>query len=179
MTGVQTCALPISIFWGIAQMFVVLSQDISGEQLVSVFQGSLIFAAIGIVVGSFIAAKASEQFVEIGLVPVAAVGAAVSMVCLFFVDSIVLTAIFYALLGIFAGANFIVLKTVIQHYSRPDSSGRVLAVANMIQMSVLFLFLGVQSLLLIFTSIEVKDFFLILAVVLTICFALTFCDLLE
>ncbi|MBO5949190.1 MAG: MFS transporter [Fibrobacteraceae bacterium] len=170
---IRMSILGLAIFWGIAQMFVVLSQDISGEQLVSVFQGSLIFAAIGIVVGSFIAAKASEQFVEIGLVPVAAVGAAVSMVCLFFVDSIVLTAIFYALLGIFAGANFIVLKTVIQHYSRPDSSGRVLAVANMIQMSVLFLFLGVQSLLLIFTSIEVKDFFLILAVVLTICFALT------
>lgn len=170
---IRMSILGLAIFWGIAQMFVVLSQDISGESLMSVFQGSLIFAALGIVVGSFVAVKASKDFVEIGLVPVAAVGSAISMVILFFLDSPIGVAIFYALLGVFAGANFIVLKSVIQHYTRPNSSGRVLSVANMFQMGVLILFLGVQSLLLIFTSIEVKDFFLILAVVLTICFALT------
>lgn len=170
---IRMSILGLAIFWGIAQMFVVLSQDISGEHLMSVLHGSLSFAAFGIIIGSFLAVKASKDFVEIGLVPVAAVGAAFSMVCLFFVDSAVLNAIFYALLGIFAGANFIVLKAVLLHYTRVDSSGRVLAVANMIQMSVLILFLGVQSLLLIFSSIAVKDFFLILALVLSICFALT------
>lgn len=170
---IRLAILGLAIFWGIGQMFIVLSQDLSGGHLLAMTQGSLLFAAGGMIIGAYLASRASQNFVETGVVPFAAVGAALVMSVLWFVDSFVLTSILYGCLGVFAGLMFVVLNTVILHYSKPNASGRVVAVSNMIQMLILFIFLGIQSLLLIFTEFKVKYFFLFLAVVLVVCFALT------
>lgn len=171
---VRLSILGLAIFWAISQIFLLLSQDLTGEHLVSFFQKSLILTAVGYIVGSRIAAYASKTFVEVGLVPFAVVGSAIITFSLPFVDTPWLQAILYACLGTFAGFIFVILRTVIQQFTRPDSSGRIHAVSNMIQMSILFLVLGAQSLLLIFTDIEVRQFFFFVAVILTVCFVLTF-----
>lgn len=171
---VRLSILGLAIFWAISQIFLLLSQDLTGEHLVSFFQKSLILTAIGYIVGSRIAAYASKTFVEVGLVPFAVVGSAIITFSLPFVDTPWLQATLYACLGTFAGFIFVILRTVIQQFTRPDSSGRIHAVSNMIQMSILFLVLGAQSLLLIFTDIEVRQFFFFVAIILTVCFVLTF-----
>lgn len=174
MPLVRLSILGLAIFWAISQIFLLLSQDLTGEHLMSLFQKSLILTAIGYIVGSRVAAYASKTFIEVGLVPFAVFGSAIITFTIPFVETHWLQSILYAMLGGFAGFIFVILRTVIQQFTRPDSSGRIHAVSNMIQMSILLLLLGGQSLLLIFTDIEVHQFFFFVAIMLTICFVLTY-----
>ena len=74
------------------------------------------------------------------------------------------------IIGFCAGSAFVILRTVIQSFTRPDTAGRIHAVANCIQMAFLVLIMGGQTLLLIFTPITVDHCFMILAVILALTF---------
>ena len=57
------------MFWAMAQVFVLVFQDSSGVESLSVLKNSLVHTFIGLTIGSFIAAKVSENFIETGLIP--------------------------------------------------------------------------------------------------------------
>lgn len=170
---VRLSILGLSIFWAISQLFLMLSQDLTGEHLVSLFQGSLILTAVGYIVGSLAAARASRNFYETGMIPFAVVAAAIISFALPFVENKIVLSVMYAILGFVAGTLFVLLRTIIQHYAKPEASGRVHSVSSMIQMSVMFVFLGAQCLLLAFTDLDLQQLFPIVGVILTICFWLT------
>lgn len=170
---VRLSILGLSIFWAVSQIFLMLSQDLNGDHLVSLFQGSLLLTAVGYVIGSFAAARASRNFYETGLIPFAVVGSAILMFALPFVHNPIVLSVLYAALGFVGGCLFVLLRTIIQHYAKPDTSGRIHSVSSMIQMSVMFVFLGAQCLLLAFTDLGLRQLFPILGVLLTICFWLT------
>ncbi len=158
----------LSLFWGIAQVFILLSQDFSGENILTLLRYGLFFSAVGMVLGSFIAARASRNFVETGLIAISVLGGSVSMLLIALFSNEFLHSILFGLIGFFFGVFSVILNSLLQQNTRPDSSGRILAVSNMMQMLFLGVFLGLQAFLLHYTSIEKSDFFIILAVLLLI-----------
>ncbi len=170
---IRLSILGIAFYWAVTQLFLLLSQDFTGEQQMSFFQPELLLTALGYIVGTIIAAQASKPFVETGLIPLSAIGSALLMFILPVVSVEWVRILLYALLGGLVGSSLVVLRTVIQHFTRPDTSGRIHAVSEMILMSMLTVFLIAQCLLLSFTNIQVYQIFLFIAILFTICFWIT------
>ena len=167
---VRLSILGLSVFWGVTQIFLILIQNMTDMLNTAVIPISMFIATAGYVSGAISASKASKGFVETGLIPLSAAASAITMFALPFVHNGWLQAVLYGIIGWSAGCAFVILRTVIQNFTRPDTAGRIHAVANCIQMAFLVLIMGGQTLLLIFTPVTLDYCFMILAVILTLCF---------
>lgn len=172
--------LGLSAFWGVIQIFMLLAQQMSCHNVENTFNLSsagffftVTIASAGFIVGALIASAASKGFVETGLIPFAAMGSSLVMLVIPFVQNDLLQALLYGILGICTGGAFVILRTSIQNLTKPNTAGRIHSVSHMIQMIILTVFMGGQTLLLIFTPVEVRHCFIILAVLLAITFILT------
>ena len=148
----------LAVFWGLAQVFILLSQSLSGEAFLAVVRNGLVFSAVGMVFGGYLASRSSHQFIEVGLIPVSVFGCSV---CAFFipmVDNPVIIRMLYAFLGLFFGALGTVLNSLLLQYSRPVSTGRIVAVSNMVTMLFLIFVVGLEAILLEFTHIDRETF---------------------
>ena len=128
---IRLSILGLAAFWGVTQIFLILIQNMTDMLNTAVIPVSMFIVTIGYVIGAFSASKASKGFVETGLIPFAAAASAITMFALPFVHNAWLQAILYGIIGWSAGCAFVILRTVIQSYTRPDTAGRIHAVANM------------------------------------------------
>ena len=167
---VRLSILGLSAFWGVTQIFLILIQNMTDMLNTAVIPISMFIVTMGYVFGSLSASWASKGFVETGLIPFSAVASSITMFALPFVHNGWLQAVLYGIIGFSAGSAFVILRTVIQNFTRPDTAGRIHAVANMIQMAFLVLIMGGQTLLLIFTPVTLDYCFMILAVILALSF---------
>ena len=167
---VRLSILGLAAFWGVTQIFLILIQSMTDMLNTAVIPVSMFIVTAGYVVGAFSASRASKGFVETGLIPFSAAASAITMFALPLVQNGWVQAIFYGVIGWSAGCAFVILRTVIQNFTRPDTAGRIHAVANAIQMALLVVIMGGQTLLLIFTPITLDYCFMILAVILALCF---------
>ena len=96
----------------------------------------LIILAMGIGAGSMLAGKFSDQKVELGLVPLGAIGLVVFSIMLGFVHhSYLSVAVTLLCLGLSSGFYTIPLNTLIQQESPKDRRGQFLAVNNFLSFS--------------------------------------------
>jgi acyl-[acyl-carrier-protein]-phospholipid O-acyltransferase/long-chain-fatty-acid--[acyl-carrier-protein] ligase len=167
---VRLSILGLSAFWGVTQIFLILIQRMNDMLNTASIPASMFSATVGYVAGSLTASRASKGFVETGLIPFSAAVSAITMFSLPFVENEWLEAILYGVIGWSAGSAYVILRTVIQNFTRPDTAGRIHAVANAIQMAFLALIMGGQTLLLIFTPVTIDHCFMILSVILALCF---------
>lgn len=177
---VRMAILGLSAFWGAIQILLLLVQSMTRHNLTNTFNlstngfyASVILTAVGFLVGAKVAYASSKGFVETGIIPFASVAAAIVMMAIPFVTNDLLQAILYGVLGLTTSAAFVILRTVIQNFTKPDTAGRIHSVSYMIQMSVLVILMGGQTLLLIFTSLQVRHCFWILGIVLALTFIFT------
>lgn len=177
---VRMAILGLSAFWGAIQIFLLLVQNMTRHNLTNSFNlstngfyASVILTAVGFIVGAKIAGASSKGFVETGIIPFASIGAAIVMMVIPFVTNDWVQAILYGILGLATSAAFVILRTVIQNFTKPDTAGRIHAVSYMIQMSVLTILMGGQTLLLIFAGLQVRHCFWILGIFLALTFILT------
>jgi acyl-[acyl-carrier-protein]-phospholipid O-acyltransferase/long-chain-fatty-acid--[acyl-carrier-protein] ligase len=167
---VRLSILGLSAFWGVTQIFLILIQRMNDMLNTAAIPVSMFSATVGYVVGALTASRASKGFVETGLIPFSAAVSAITMFSLPFVENEWLEAVLYGVIGWSAGSAYVILRTVIQNFTRPDTAGRIHAVANAIQMAFLGLIMGGQTLLLIFTPVTIDHCFMILSVILALCF---------
>ncbi len=167
---VRLSILGLAAFWGVTQIFLILIQNMADMLNTAVIPVSMFIVTAGYVIGAFSASHASKGFVETGLIPFSAAASAITMFALPLVQNGWVQAILYGVIGWCAGSAFVILRTVIQSFTRPDTAGRIHAVANAIQMALLVVIMGGQTLLLIFTPITLDYCFMILAVILALCF---------
>ena len=167
---VRLSILGLAAFWGVTQIFLILIQNMTDMLNTAVIPVSMFIVTAGYVIGAFSASNASKGFVETGLIPFSAAASAITMFALPLVQNGWVQAILYGIIGWCAGSAFVILRTVIQNFTRPDTAGRIHAVANAIQMALLVVIMGGQTLLLIFTPITLDYCFMILAVILALCF---------
>ncbi len=165
--------LGIAAFWSVTQFLIMISQNMTGTQSTTLFQWTFIFTGIGYIIGAISAAKSSKNFVETGLIPLAAIASSITMIVTPFINNQYVLAFLYAFIAFWAGSAFVVLRTVIQNVTRPDTSGRIHAVSFMIQMSFLFILLGFQVILFLMTELSLHKQMFFLAVILALTFVFT------
>jgi len=165
--------LGIAAFWSVTQFLIMISQNMTGTQSTTLFQWTFIFTGIGYIIGAISAAKSSKNFVETGLIPLAAIASSITMVVTPFINNQYVLAFLYAFIAFWAGSAFVILRTVIQNVTRPDTSGRIHAVSFMIQMSFLFILLGFQVILFLMTELSLHKQMFFLAVILALTFVFT------
>ena len=157
--------IALAMFWAMAQVFVLMFQDGSGSNTLNMIQNLLPFAIAGLMVGSIFAAQKSKDFIETGFIPL---GMFMASICMFLVPFLVhpvALSILYTIIG-FAGGMFLVpVNALLQYNTRPNNSGWVLALANLIQAIVLVAFLFLFSSMRHYTDIHPQLYFIGLAIV--------------
>lgn len=129
-------ALGIAFFWSLASLAQV-NVDMYGQYELQLAQHQigplLAVVVVGMGVGNVLAGIWSAGKVELGLVPMAAGGMAVSSMMLFTsTDSYTATAIWLFLMGASGGMFDVPLQAYLQHHSPRQSRGAVLAASNLL-----------------------------------------------
>ena len=143
--------LGLAVFWAISQVVLAAYPAYAKAFLnitnTAVVQGLMAFAGIGILIGSITAGRISRNHIELGLVPVGAIGVTISLLLILILDSPILQALNFLFLGIMGGFFVVPLNALMQYHARNNQLGRVLASNNLIQFSVMLLFLIITTLL--------------------------------
>ncbi|MBV1790071.1 acyl-[ACP]--phospholipid O-acyltransferase [Marinobacterium sp. D7] len=136
----------LSMFWAVSQVVLATFPAFAKETLLEtntlVIQGLLAVSGIGIVIGSVVAGRASPSHIELGLVPVGAVGIAASLLLLPQLESAGSIAALFLLLGVCGGFFIVPLNALIQYSAGQKRLGTVLAGNNWIQNIAMLGFLG-------------------------------------
>ena len=148
-------ALGISFFWFLASL-ATLNIDLLGSEVLglSKTETSVLMVAlvIGVALGSVLAGWWSGGRVELGLVPLGAMGIVVSSLCVYFAGANVVPSIpvssqqgFYwsavclAMMGVSAGLFNVPLEAYLQHRSDVRTRGTILAGSNFLSFSFILL----------------------------------------
>ncbi|MCF0222845.1 MAG: MFS transporter, partial [Fibrobacter sp.] len=169
--------MALSMFWALAQVFVLMFQDVSGSRTLDMVSDYLPIALTGLMLGAVFAASKSKDFIETGFIPMGMIGVSLCMFCVPFVTQPVVLIVLYTLTGLFGGIVLVPVNALLQYNTRPNNSGSVLAFSNMIQAFVLMAFLFLYSALVHYTRVSPKYYFLGIAIVSCIVFFWTISNL--
>lgn len=142
-------SLGIAFFWGLAGL-AQLAIDIYGENLlqlsVTSTGGLMVVLVIGVGTGSVLAGLLSRDKIELGLVPMAALGITAGSLLMFIAGSIAedsanpawwtwAACIGLLVLGVSAGLFDVPLEAYLQQQAKPEIRGTILAAANFLAFS--------------------------------------------
>lgn len=141
----------LTMFWAISQAvlaaFPAFAKEVLQENNTLVIQGIIACTGVGIIIGSLIAGKLSKNYIELGLIPIGALGFSVLLGVLPALDSRIAMAITFGALGVLGGLFIIPLNALIQYHAKADELGTVLAGNNWVQNIGMISFLGLTILL--------------------------------
>ncbi|AFL75473.1 acyl-[ACP]--phospholipid O-acyltransferase [Thiocystis violascens] len=136
----------LAVFWSISQVmlavFPAFAKETLGETNTVVIQGMLACSGVGIILGSIVAGRVSRGHIETALIPIGALGIALTLFLLPGLGSAWAHALNFALLGFLAGLFLVPLNALIQFNAGEDGLGRVLAANNFIQNILMLSFLA-------------------------------------
>jgi acyl-[acyl-carrier-protein]-phospholipid O-acyltransferase/long-chain-fatty-acid--[acyl-carrier-protein] ligase len=140
----------LSIFWGISQVVVAIFGDhlkeILGVTNTIIAQGLLSLSGVGIVLGSLFAGRISRNFIETGIIPIGALGIALSLYFMPHLTTLGTLGVDIFAFGFFAGLFIVPLNALIQFLTPSAILGKVLAGNNFIQNVFMLIFLLVTAL---------------------------------
>jgi len=135
----------LSLFWGISQVvlssFPEYAKNSIGITNTVVVQGMMAIAGIGIVIGSIVAGRVSKSYIEMGTIPLGAIGISISLFMLPIIVEPIWHMVNFFMFGISSGLFIVPLNSLIQYHSREHELGMVLAGNNFVQNIVMFSFL--------------------------------------
>ncbi|MCZ6829927.1 MAG: acyl-[ACP]--phospholipid O-acyltransferase [Gammaproteobacteria bacterium] len=127
----------LATFWAISQVMLAAFPAFAKETLqisnTVVIQGILACSGLGIVLGSIIAARASRNYIETGLIPVGALGVAAGLALLPGLNSVFAMGLTFLAVGVMGGLFIVPLNALIQFQAREEQLGTILAGNNWIQ----------------------------------------------
>ncbi|MDN3651764.1 MFS transporter [Thalassotalea ponticola] len=127
----------LSMFWSVSQVMLATFPSFAKEVLASdnalIVQGIMACTGIGIIIGSIIAAKASEHHIELGLIPLSAITFSGCLITIAQLDSAYAMAVLFLIAGISGGVFIVPLNSLIQYHAKDDQLSTVLAGNNWIQ----------------------------------------------
>ncbi|MBL0722030.1 MAG: AMP-binding protein, partial [Sulfurovum sp.] len=135
----------LGIFWGIGQLLIASFpahyKIMTGNENAIVIQAILAVSAIGISIGSIVAGRLSKLHIELGIVPLGALGVFLSLIFFAFSSNVITMGIASISFGFFGGLIIVPLNATIQFFAKPSQMGIVLAGNNFIQNILMFSFL--------------------------------------
>ena len=127
----------LSIFWGVSQValtiFPAYAKDVLGITNTIYVQGILGLTALGIIMGSIVAARFSKYYINMGLVPFSAVGMALSLLFIPTFNHLEPIAVLFFIFGISSGMFIVPLNSFIQKHAPGVHLGTIIAGNNFIQ----------------------------------------------
>jgi Acyl-CoA synthetases (AMP-forming)/AMP-acid ligases II len=134
---IRLSVIGLAMFWSIGQVLLASFPEFAKSQLgetnTIVIQGTVGASGIGIVIGSLIASRLSRNYIELGLIPIAAVGIAVGLWILPNLTSMKFFIADFIFIGAMGGMFIVPLQSLVQFYAGENELGRVLAGSNLIQ----------------------------------------------
>ena len=126
----------LAIFWLIIQVVAVVFPAYAksiGVDSVLVINGILASTGIGIFFGSLWFAKLSKNFIEVGTIPIGAIGVAASVYLISITTDQTMFFIAFFGAGFFGGIFIVPLNSLIQFHSEEDKLGITMATSNWLQ----------------------------------------------
>jgi len=140
----------LSIFWGISQLVVaVFGEYLKGEMGINdtvIAQGILSLSGIGMVVGSLLVGRFSKESIELGFIPLGALGITLTLFLIPTLHSLILFGILFFIYGLFSGFFIVPLNSLIQYVTPQRMMGKILAGNNFMQYLFMFGFLLLTTL---------------------------------
>ncbi len=137
--------LGLSVFWGVGQVIVAAFpahyKAMTGDENTIIVQGILAISAIGLIFGSMIAGRFSKLHIELGIVPMGAVGIFGSLLLFALSSNLYVMGLASVLFGFFGGLFIVPLNASIQYFAKESELGVILAGNNFIQNIVMVIFL--------------------------------------
>ncbi len=137
--------LGLSIFWGVGQMVVAAFpahyKAMTGDENVIIIQAILAVSAIGLIAGSILAGRLSKFHIELGIIPIGALGIFGSLLLFSVSTDLYIMGFASLLFGFFGGLVIVPLNASIQYFAKESELGTVLAGNNFIQNIVMVVFL--------------------------------------
>ncbi|MEJ2436654.1 MAG: acyl-[ACP]--phospholipid O-acyltransferase [Sulfurovaceae bacterium] len=136
----------LSVFWAIGQVIIAVFpahyKMMSGDENAIIIQAILAASAIGIALGSMVAGRASRLHIELGIVPLGAIGLFVSLLMFTTATNPYSMGLSSILFGFFGGLFAVPLNASIQYFAPESKLGTILAGKNFIQNATMILFLS-------------------------------------
>lgn len=127
----------ISLFWAISQLYLVsfpvFAKNHLNESNTFYVQLVLAASAIGVIVGSIIAGRFSKNYIELGLIPLGALGILICSILISFINSLSLFALVFFIFGVSGSCFVVALSSLVQFNAKENELGVVLAGNNFIQ----------------------------------------------
>jgi acyl-[acyl-carrier-protein]-phospholipid O-acyltransferase/long-chain-fatty-acid--[acyl-carrier-protein] ligase len=137
----------LAVFWSVGQVmlatFPAFAKSTLGETNTIIIQAILGASGVGIALGSVLAGRLSRNYIEMGLVPVGAVGFALGLCFLPYLNSYWAMALIFLWIGIMGGFFIVPLNALIQFYAKEDELGKLLSTSNLVQNLSMLFFLAV------------------------------------
>ncbi|EGW0785435.1 acyl-[ACP]--phospholipid O-acyltransferase [Campylobacter jejuni] len=155
------CIIGISFFWAISQLYLVSFPVFAKNELfienTFYVQISLAFSGIGVILGSLVAGKFSKNYIELGFIPLGALGMFLMAFLMPYFISLLSYSFLFFFFG-FCGALFIIpLNTLIQFHAKENELGQILAGNNFFQNIAMLGFLLLATL---FVKFEINVIYL-------------------
>ncbi|NPA28003.1 MAG: acyl-[ACP]--phospholipid O-acyltransferase [Epsilonproteobacteria bacterium] len=133
----------LSIIWAIAQVLVAIFGEFLKSTLgvtnTIIVQGLLTLSGVGMIFGSLFAGAVSKKFIEIGIIPLGALGMAISLFLIPNSNNLDFIGVLLFLFGFFAGLVAVPLNSLIQFFTPKSELGVVLAGSNFMQNLFMFI----------------------------------------
>ncbi|MGK0499331.1 MAG: acyl-[acyl-carrier-protein]-phospholipid O-acyltransferase [Oceanicoccus sp.] len=134
---IRLSIIGLAVFWSVGQVMLAAFPSFAKETMAientMVIQGILAGTGLGLGLGAFLAARWSRNYIETGLVPIGAVGIAVSLLILPSVTNPWFACIIFMSVGVMGGLFIVPLNALIQFNAKSEQLGRVIAGNNLIQ----------------------------------------------
>ncbi len=158
--------LGLSLFWGVGQIVIATFPAhyklMTGDNDAVIIQGILAVSAIGIVLGSLVAGRLSYHHIELGIVPVGALGLGGSLMMFAYSQEVSYMMTASMLFGFFGGLFIVPLNALIQFFAHDDEMGTIMAGNNFIQ-NVVMIALLILSIVIVSVGYSSFDMFVISA----------------
>ena len=160
--------LALSVYWGVSQVAIAVfpeyAKSVLGITNTVYVNGVLGLTIIGIVIGSIMAARFSKHFINMGLVPVSAIGMGISLVLIPVFNHLEPIAVLFFTFGLFSGMFIVPLNSFIQKHAPGVHLGTILAGNNFIQNIFMVILLGLTTYLAYYEGFEASKLFYAIAV---------------
>jgi len=158
----------LSVFWGISQGIMAVFPSFAKEYLnvtdVFVINAVIGVSGVGIAVGSLLYSRISRHYIEVGTIPLSALGMAATIYAATVAQSPFFIGVSFFLFGIFGGMFVVPLNALIQFNAKKKILGTVLAGNNWFHSVAMFLMLCMTTLVSFYNLNPLNTIYLILLI---------------
>lgn len=159
----------LSVFWGVSQGTMAVFPSYAKMYLnidnTFIINGVIAASGIGIAIGSVLYAKISRHYIELGTIPLASFGMAITLYISTLIETPFMLALNFLFFGIFGGLFVVPLNSLIQFNAKKKILGTVLAGNNWFHSLAMFLMLALTTFVSFYGLDPLKTLYLILFII--------------